>query len=119
MRLDDLPESGNIEDRRGEGGYSGGGGFGLPIGGGGLSVGAIVVLGIIGLILGAIWAAASQSPRRIASRPRCIRLSGRVKPYPQPAAPAAATITSSMSTTRRRPGRRRKKKVAMASASGQ
>ena len=31
MRLDDLPESGNIEDRRGEGGFGGGGGgFGLP-----------------------------------------------------------------------------------------
>ena len=48
MRLDDLPESGNIEDRRGEAGYGGGGGFGLPIGGGGLSIGTIVVLGIIG-----------------------------------------------------------------------
>ena len=47
MRLDDLPESGNIEDRRGEDGYGGGGGFGLPIGGGGLGLGTIVVLGII------------------------------------------------------------------------
>jgi uncharacterized protein len=54
MRLDDLPESGNIEDRRGEGGYSGGGGggFGMPIGGGGLSIGAIIVLGIVGWALG-------------------------------------------------------------------
>ncbi len=53
MRLDDLPESGNIEDRRGEGGYGGGGGggFGLPIGGGGLGIGAIVVLGIVGWAL--------------------------------------------------------------------
>src|SRR6478672_4655533 len=51
MRLDDLPESGNIEDRRGETG-GGGGGFGLPIGGGGLGIGAIVVLGIIGWALG-------------------------------------------------------------------
>ena len=49
MRLDDLPESGNVEDRREEGG---GGGFGLPIGGGGLSIGAIVVLGLIGWALG-------------------------------------------------------------------
>ncbi len=49
MRLDDLPESGNVEDRREE---SGGGGFGLPIGGGGLSIGAIVVLGLIGWALG-------------------------------------------------------------------
>jgi len=52
MRLDDLPEGGNIEDRRGEGGYGGGGGFGLPIGGGGLGIGTIVVLGIIGWALG-------------------------------------------------------------------
>ena len=34
MRLDDMPESGNVEDRRGEGGgFGGGGGMGgLPIG---------------------------------------------------------------------------------------
>jgi predicted metalloprotease len=51
MRLDDLPESGNVEDRRGEGGF-GGGGFGLPIGGGGLSIGAVVALGLIGWALG-------------------------------------------------------------------
>jgi predicted metalloprotease len=50
MRLDDLPESGNVEDRRGEGGF--GGGFGLPIGGGGLSIGAVVALGLIGWALG-------------------------------------------------------------------
>src|SRR2546427_6627780 len=51
MRLDDLPESGNVEDRR-EGGGFGGGGFGIPIGGGGLSIGAIVALGLIGGALG-------------------------------------------------------------------
>ena len=52
MRLDDLPESGNVEDRR-EGGFGGGGGgFGIPIGGGGLSIGAIVALGLIGWALG-------------------------------------------------------------------
>jgi predicted metalloprotease len=53
MRLDDLQESGNVEDRRGEGGYGGGGGgFGLPIGGGGLGVGTIVILGLVGWALG-------------------------------------------------------------------
>src|SRR5207248_4188180 len=52
MRLDDLPESGNIEDRRADGGYGGGGGFGLPIGGGGLGIGAIVVLGLVGWAFG-------------------------------------------------------------------
>jgi predicted metalloprotease len=52
MRLDDLPESGNIEDRRGDGSFGGGGGFGLPIGGGGLGIGTILVLGIIGWALG-------------------------------------------------------------------
>jgi len=50
MRLDDVPESENIEDRRGDGG--GGGGFGLPMGGGGLGIGAMLVLGIIGYALG-------------------------------------------------------------------
>src|SRR5437764_507574 len=52
MRLDDVPESENIEDRRGDSG--GGGGFGFPMGmgGGGLGIGTIVVLGIIGYALG-------------------------------------------------------------------
>src|SRR5580700_4807125 len=50
MRLDDLPESSNIEDRRQEGG---GGGFGgLPGGRGGLGIGTIVVLGLVGWALG-------------------------------------------------------------------
>jgi uncharacterized protein len=49
MRLDDLQESGNVEDRRGEGGYGGGG---FPIGGGGIGIGTIVVLGLIGWALG-------------------------------------------------------------------
>src|SRR5215470_6530994 len=54
MRLDDLPDSGNIEDRRDDGGYGGGGGggFGLPMGGGGLGIGTVVVLGLIGWALG-------------------------------------------------------------------
>jgi uncharacterized protein len=49
MRLDDLQESSNVEDRR-DGGGGGGGGF--PIGGGGLGIGTIVVLGIVGWALG-------------------------------------------------------------------
>jgi predicted metalloprotease len=53
MRLDDLPDSGNVEDRRAEGGFGGGGGgFGLPIGGGGLGIGTVVVLGLLGWALG-------------------------------------------------------------------
>ena len=54
MRLDDLPEDGNIEDRRDEGGSVGGGrgGFGIPGGAGGLSIGTVLVLGIIGYALG-------------------------------------------------------------------
>jgi hypothetical protein len=49
MRLDDLPESSNIEDRREEGG----GGFGgMPVGRGGLGIGTIVVLGLVGWALG-------------------------------------------------------------------
>ena len=52
MRLDDMPESSNVEDRRGEGGGFGGGGMGMPMGAGGLGIGGIVVLGLIGWALG-------------------------------------------------------------------
>src|SRR6185503_13780250 len=52
MRFDELPQSDNIEDRRGDSGGSGGGGFGLPMGGGGLGIGTIVILGIVGYALG-------------------------------------------------------------------
>lgn len=54
MRWEDLPESQNVEDRRGEEG--GGGGFGrgggFPGGAGGLSIGTILVLGLIGYATG-------------------------------------------------------------------
>src|SRR6266704_3409769 len=53
MRLDDLPESSNIEDRREEGGGGGFGGFGgMPMGRGGLGIGTVVVLGLVGWALG-------------------------------------------------------------------
>ena len=53
MQYEDLPESSNVEDRRGEGGYVGGGGFGgIPGGAGGLSIGTIVILGVVGWALG-------------------------------------------------------------------
>jgi predicted metalloprotease len=47
MRWDDFRRSDNVEDDRG-----GGGGFGLPVHGGGLGIGTIVVLGIVGWALG-------------------------------------------------------------------
>ncbi|MGU3537087.1 KPN_02809 family neutral zinc metallopeptidase [Methylobacterium sp. A54F] len=50
MRWEDFRSSGNVEDRRGEGG---GGGFGFPGGGaGGLGIGTIVILCIIGWVTG-------------------------------------------------------------------
>jgi uncharacterized protein len=52
MRLDDLPQSENIEDRRGDPSGGGPGGGGFPMGAGGLGVGAMLVLGIIGYALG-------------------------------------------------------------------
>ncbi len=47
MRLDDIRESDQIEDRRGSGGFSG-----IPGGSGGLGIGTVVILGIIGWALG-------------------------------------------------------------------
>jgi len=52
MQYDDLPESTNVEDRRAEGGHVGGGFGGMPGGVGGLSIGTIVVLGLVGWALG-------------------------------------------------------------------
>ena len=47
MEEDDLRASENIDDRRGQGG-----GFGVPVGRGGLGLGTIVILGLIGWALG-------------------------------------------------------------------
>ena len=47
MRLDQLPRSDNVEDRRGQDG-----GFRIPGGRGGVGIGTIVVLGLIGWWLG-------------------------------------------------------------------
>jgi uncharacterized protein len=49
MRLDELPRSENIEDRRGE---AGGASFRIPGGRGGLGLGTIIVLGLVGYWLG-------------------------------------------------------------------
>ena len=51
MRYDDFRRSDDIDDRRDEGGGMGGG-MGLPIGGGGLCIGTIIVLGLIGYAFG-------------------------------------------------------------------
>jgi uncharacterized protein len=51
MRLDDLEQGGNIEDRRGSGGFGGGGG-GIPVGAGGLGIGTIIVVGLLAWALG-------------------------------------------------------------------
>ena len=47
MRLDQLPRSDNVEDRRGQGG-----GFRIPGGRGGMGIGTIVILGLLGWYLG-------------------------------------------------------------------
>jgi hypothetical protein len=54
MRWEDLPQSDNIEDRRGDGGGFGGpgGGFPMPGGAGGLGIGSIIVIGLLGWALG-------------------------------------------------------------------
>jgi predicted metalloprotease len=53
MRWEDLPESQNVEDRRGEGGGGfGRGGGGIPGGAGGIGIGTILILGLIGYATG-------------------------------------------------------------------
>jgi uncharacterized protein len=52
MRYDDFRRSDDIEDRRDEDGGGMGGGFGLPMGGGGLGIGTMIVLGLIGYAFG-------------------------------------------------------------------
>jgi uncharacterized protein len=54
MRWEDLPQSDNVEDRRGDGGGFGGagGGMRMPGGAGGLGIGTIVVIGLLGWALG-------------------------------------------------------------------
>ncbi|MBX3499879.1 MAG: neutral zinc metallopeptidase [Alphaproteobacteria bacterium] len=95
MRLDDTPESDNIEDRRddgpaspggfGGGGFGGGGGgFGLPIGGGGMSgIGVIVVIGAA-LFLGidplALLSGVQSPPPREYQQPRQAQPSQTARP---------------------------------------
>jgi uncharacterized protein len=53
MRYDDFRRSSDIDDRRDDSsGGLGGGGFGLPMGGGGLGIGTVIVLGLIGWAVG-------------------------------------------------------------------
>jgi hypothetical protein len=52
MRYDDFRRSEDIEDRRDDNGGGMGGGFGLPMGGGGLGIGTMIVLGLIGYAFG-------------------------------------------------------------------
>ena len=51
MRYDDFRRD-EIEDRRGESGGGMGGGMGIPMGGGGLGIGTIIVLGLLGYAFG-------------------------------------------------------------------
>jgi len=47
MRWDDFRRSENVEDDR-----EGGGGFGIPVGRGGLGIGTVIVLGLLGWAFG-------------------------------------------------------------------
>src|ERR1700742_3963532 len=52
MRYDDFRHSDNIDDRRDDGGGGMGGGMGIPMGGGGLGIGTIIVLVLLGYAFG-------------------------------------------------------------------
>jgi uncharacterized protein len=52
MRIDELPRSDKVEDRRGQDAGAGPGGFRIPGGRGGIGIGTIILLGLIGWWLG-------------------------------------------------------------------
>src|SRR6478752_469553 len=52
MRYDDFRRSDDIEDRRDDSGGGMGGGMGLPMGGGGLGIGTLIVLGLVSYAFG-------------------------------------------------------------------
>src|ERR1700754_4414528 len=87
MRMDDMPESGNVEDRRGDGGGGFGGG-GMPMGAGGLGIGGILVLGIVGWALGI-------DPRLLISGAEI--LTGGGQTTQQPSRPTSAPVNDDMS----------------------
>lgn len=87
MNLDGENESSNIIDRRGEGGSGGGGGMRLPIGGGRLGLGGMIVVGVIALLLG-------QNPLEMIGAVSSVGVGGPGVGQPQadaPATPAALT----------------------------
>ncbi len=87
MRLDDEQESSNIVDRRGSGGGGRGGGFRLPIGGGRMGIGTIIVVGILALVLG-------QNPLELIGAVSGGGVGGAGIGQPQVAAPAGPAVTS-------------------------
>ena len=80
MNLDDETESSNIVDRRGDR-SSGGGGMRLPIGGGKLGIGGMIVVGVIALLLG-------QNPLELIGAVSGSGVGGTGVGQPQDAAPA-------------------------------
>jgi uncharacterized protein len=52
MQYDDFRRSSDIEDRRDDSGGGMGGGIGLPMGGGGLGIGTLIVLGLVSYAFG-------------------------------------------------------------------
>jgi predicted metalloprotease len=52
MRYDDFRRSDEIDDRRGDSGGGGGMGGGIPMGGGGLGIGTVIVLSLLGYAFG-------------------------------------------------------------------
>jgi hypothetical protein len=78
MRWEDLEQSSNIEDRRGEGGYVGGGGGGFPLGGGGLGIGTIAVITLVG------WGVFGINPIQMLALLSGNHSSGYQQSYPSP-----------------------------------
>src|ERR1041385_1799460 len=69
MRLDDMPESSNVEDRRGEGGGFGGGGMGMPMGAGGPGIDPRLLIGGAEILTGGGQTQYQQPSRPTSSAP--------------------------------------------------
>ena len=106
MRWEDYRSSDNVEDRRDERGGFETGGMQVPLGGGGLGIGGIIIVGIIALALGIDPGVLIGNLDQVMNQPR---YEERGRPPMRPDGPARPTSQPKGAPTRPdRPVRRRR-----------